>query len=63
MTRDRFVDGGGDGVLRFVLPTTPGARHEQPPICRSPLPGGVLGERCAAALSAFFQGKRALGKK
>jgi hypothetical protein len=24
---------------------------------------GVLGERCAAALSAFFQGKRALGKK
>ena len=24
---------------------------------------GVLGERYAAALSAFFQGKRALGKK
>jgi tRNA(adenine34) deaminase len=30
---------------------------------RAQVVAGVLGERCAAALSAFFQGKRALGKK
>jgi tRNA(adenine34) deaminase len=30
---------------------------------RAQVVAGVLGDRCAAALSAFFQGKRALGKK
>ena len=30
---------------------------------RAQVVAGVLGERCAAALSAFFQGKRAMGKK
>jgi tRNA(adenine34) deaminase len=30
---------------------------------RARVVAGVLGDRCAAALSAFFQGKRALGKK
>src|SRR5690349_16680078 len=30
---------------------------------RAQVVAGVLGERCAAALSDFFQGKRALGKK
>jgi tRNA(adenine34) deaminase len=30
---------------------------------RAQVVAGVLGERCAAALSTFFQGKRALGKK
>ena len=30
---------------------------------RAQVVAGVLGERCAAALSAFFRGKRALGKK
>jgi tRNA(adenine34) deaminase len=30
---------------------------------RAQVVAGVLGDRCAAVLSAFFQGKRALGKK
>ena len=41
----------------YQIPTDPRLNH------RAQVVAGVLGERCAAALSAFFQGKRALGKK
>ena len=47
--------GACDSLYR--IPSDPRLNH------RAQVVAGVLGERCAAALSAFFQGKRALGKK
>ena len=41
----------------YQIPSDPRLNH------RAQVVAGVLGERCAAALSAFFQGKRALGKQ
>ena len=41
----------------YRIPSDPRLNH------RAQVVAGVLGDRCAAALSAFFQGKRALGKK
>ncbi|HEX4608571.1 MAG TPA: nucleoside deaminase, partial [Urbifossiella sp.] len=41
----------------FQIPTDPRLNH------RARVIGGVLADRCGAALTAFFARKRALGKK
>ena len=50
-------DGWGACDSLYRITADPRLNH------RAQVVAGVLGERCAAALSAFFQGKRALGKK